>query len=75
MSTRTTTLSVQGMHCSSCVKRVERALAAVKGVKSVKVDLATELAVIESEAGQVDVLELSEAVRNIGFNASVAAPR
>ena len=60
---------------SSCVKRVERVLAAVKGVKSVRVDLATELASIETEAGQVEESVLCDAVRGIGYRVSPAVAR
>ena len=38
------TLPIEGMTCASCVQRVERALAAVPGVQSVSVNLATEKA-------------------------------
>jgi len=47
MATRT--FRVEGMTCASCVRRVEKALAAVPGVASVAVNLATEEA---SVAGQ-----------------------
>ncbi|MBY0240842.1 MAG: heavy metal translocating P-type ATPase [Burkholderiaceae bacterium] len=44
------TFGVQGMTCASCVARVERALAAVPGVASASVNLATEQARVESPA-------------------------
>jgi Cu+-exporting ATPase len=44
------TFGVQGMTCASCVARVERALAAVPGVASASVNLATEQARVESAA-------------------------
>ena len=37
-------LSIGGMHCASCVARVEEALAAVPGVQEARVNLATERA-------------------------------
>ncbi len=45
----TLVLSVQGMSCMHCAARVEKALLAVKGVKSAKVDL---------ESGSVSVVSL-----------------
>ncbi|WP_317202853.1 heavy metal translocating P-type ATPase [Janthinobacterium sp.] len=44
------TLAVEGMTCASCVARVEKALAAVPGVRGVSVNLATESARVESDA-------------------------
>ncbi len=41
------TLSVQGMMCAHCATRVEDALKAVKGVRSVKVDLAAATVCVE----------------------------
>ncbi|WP_034997024.1 heavy metal translocating P-type ATPase [Beijerinckia mobilis] len=39
-------LRIKGMHCASCVGRVERAIKAVPGVNSVSVNLATERATV-----------------------------
>ena len=36
------TLSIQGMTCASCVRRVERALLKAPGIESAAVNLATE---------------------------------
>jgi len=37
-------LRIGGMHCASCVSRVEQALASVPGVREASVNLATERA-------------------------------
>jgi copper ion binding protein len=67
MATQQVTLKVQGMHCSSCTKRVERALSQVPGVSAVKVDLLSGQAAVEYAAGQTDEDELKEAVRALGY--------
>ncbi|MBR2657965.1 MAG: heavy-metal-associated domain-containing protein, partial [Loktanella sp.] len=41
---QTITLAIEGMSCASCVGRVDRVLAAVSGVDSVAVPLASETA-------------------------------
>ena len=52
-------LSIEGMTCASCVGRVERALAAIPGVESASVNLATERAEVRlAQAGSE--LEASE---------------
>ncbi|HJU84686.1 MAG TPA: cation-translocating P-type ATPase [Holophagaceae bacterium] len=47
MTTRT--FPVEGMTCASCVRRVEKALAAVPGVAAVQVNLASEEATVDFE--------------------------
>ncbi len=44
-------IDIEGMTCASCVTRVEKAIAAVPGVKSASVNLATERATVELLAG------------------------
>ncbi len=61
-------LSIEGMHCASCVGRVERALAAVPGVRSAAVNLATNRATVEA-AGFVDAATLAAAVATTGYEA------
>ena len=68
--TETITLSVQKMHCGSCVGRVDRALASVPGVKEVAVNLATETATVTAQNGLAAAL--ISAVEGAGFPARVA---
>ena len=42
---------VEGMTCASCVRRVEKAIAAVPGVESASVNLATERAAVSWPRG------------------------
>ena len=44
-------LPIEGMTCSSCVARVEKALKAVPGVAGAQVNLATEMASVDLAAG------------------------
>ncbi len=60
-------LDVGGMKCAGCVKAVERNLTQHSGVKNVCVNLATEVAVIESEVGTVDPDTLAEKLTIAGF--------
>jgi Cu+-exporting ATPase len=62
---------VEGMTCASCVRRVEKALAAVPGVSSVAVNLATEEASLECEGVAVETL--AQALETRGY-ALVAEP-
>jgi Cu+-exporting ATPase len=58
---------VEGMTCASCVKRVEKTLAAVPGVKEATVNLATEAATVEAEPG-VSIDALRAAVEKAGYD-------
>ncbi|MGY6695599.1 MAG: heavy metal translocating P-type ATPase [Roseinatronobacter sp.] len=62
-------LQIEGMHCASCVGRVERALRAVPGVAKADVNLATERAEIRFTA-PVAPDALRQAVQNAGFGIS-----
>ena len=69
----TTEIAVDGMTCASCVGRVERALAAVPGVKSVNVNLATERATVRHADGVVTTAALVEAVEDVGYQAKLVS--
>jgi heavy metal translocating P-type ATPase len=64
----TTDLGIGGMTCASCVSHVERALAAVPGVDTVTVNLATERAQIV-HARDVPLGALTSAVVGAGYEA------
>ena len=66
-------VGIEGMTCASCVLRVERAIAAVPGVLSAAVNLATERATIkvtDTSARQTEAIEA--AIRKSGYAAKSA---
>ncbi|MFM7365395.1 MAG: heavy metal translocating P-type ATPase [Cuspidothrix sp.] len=60
-------LDVGGMKCAGCVRAVEKQLLQYPGVKSVCVNLATEVAVVEAERGTVDAEALAQKLTAGGF--------
>lgn len=75
-SANTTTLdiSVGGMTCASCVRRVERALQQVAGVQTATVNLATESARVAFTEGDAGMdARLRRAVRDAGYEPRAAA--
>jgi P-type Cu+ transporter len=60
-------LEIEGMHCASCVARIEGALSEVEGVEEASVNLATGRAAVLG-AG-LDLATLSEAVDRAGYSA------
>ncbi|TVR45899.1 MAG: copper-translocating P-type ATPase [Planctomycetota bacterium] len=67
-STATRQLRITGMHCASCVARVEKALKGVPGVQDASVNLASEKASV-ALAQPVDNAALCAAVDATGFGA------
>ena len=58
------TFGVRGMHCASCVARLERVLGGIAGVDAVSVNLATEAATVRGNADWTDIFH---ATREAGF--------
>jgi Cu+-exporting ATPase len=67
-------LAVGGMTCAACVRRVERALAKVPGVKDASVNLATESARVEFDRALCDLSKLQRAVEAAGYSAKAIEP-
>ena len=62
-------VAVSGMNCASCVRRVERAIAAVPGVAAMSVNLATERASVTPSAG-FQAARLIDALAEAGYPAT-----
>jgi heavy metal translocating P-type ATPase len=61
-------LAVDGMTCASCVGRVERALAAVPGVRTASVNLASERAAVTADP-TISTADLIAAINGAGYEA------
>ncbi|MDY7547095.1 heavy metal translocating P-type ATPase [Glaciimonas sp. CA11.2] len=66
------TLAITGMSCATCVGRVEKALLKVHGVQSVSVNLATELATVDT-VGEIPAELLIKAIEAAGYTATLPA--
>lgn len=60
-------LSVRGMSCASCVRRVERALSQLDGVLQVSVNLATEIANVQFLPGVVSLADFQKTGQEVGY--------
>jgi Cu+-exporting ATPase len=63
-------LTIEGMHCASCVQKVEKELAAQPGVVAATVNLAAETARVRTVPG-AEPTDLVAAVRRAGYEARV----
>ena len=61
------TLQIEGMSFQHCVQTVTEALKSLAGVKSVKVDLSQDQAVVKFATKQVEVSQMKDAVNQAGF--------
>lgn len=63
-----TTISVQGMHCAGCAKKVETKLKAITGVDAVKIDVPSGKVVVQpKEKKQLSPRSLWETVEKSGY--------
>ncbi len=60
-------IPIQGMTCSSCVMHIEKAVGAIDGVKSVKVNIATEKADISYNPEKTRISDIKQAITNAGY--------
>jgi copper chaperone len=67
------TLSIEGMHCGGCVRRVSTALQGVAGVEVDSVEVGS--AQMTFEPNQASAEAIAAAVDNIGFSARVDGSR
>jgi copper chaperone len=63
------TLSIEGMHCEACVRRVSAALRAIAGVELNIVEIGS--ARMGFDAGFTNPKEIAAAVSAIGFSARI----
>ncbi|HZN36556.1 MAG TPA: cation-translocating P-type ATPase, partial [Pirellulaceae bacterium] len=62
-------LEIGGMHCASCVARVEGALTKVPGVESARVNLLTRQGRVTYDPARADLQRLAQAVGAAGYEA------
>jgi Cu+-exporting ATPase len=58
----TETLSIEGMGCSACSTRIEKALNKLEGVTSVAVDLASKKAIVTYNPDVLDLTVIKETI-------------
>lgn len=68
MATQNFTVNISGMHCASCVGKVETALNSVAGVEKANVNLASQSARVQTQREDSNLFdELSTAVEKAGY--------
>ena len=67
--TKKVSLSLSGMHCTSCAGIIERSLKKVPGVSQASVNFAAEKAIITFDSSRAQVTDLVTAVKKVGYKA------
>jgi len=68
-----TEFNIKGMSCENCVAHVTKAVAALPGVRSVKVSLEDGRAIVDYDEAAVNSQAIAEAVDEEGYEAQPAA--
>jgi Cu+-exporting ATPase len=68
-------LTVTGMTCAACVRRIERALSAVDGVASATVNLVTNRATVLYDEARTTPASLARAIAQAGYGVDAPASR
>jgi len=72
--TQNVTIGIAGMTCDNCVRKVERALRGLPGVKEVKVDRQAALARVTFDDTQTDVPAMHDALLKSGYKPVAVSP-
>ena len=60
-------IPITGMHCASCVDKVEKGLSALPGVRSANVNFASESAQINYDPGAISPDRFLDEIRSLGY--------
>ncbi|NXF09814.1 ATP7B ATPase, partial [Smithornis capensis] len=64
-STATVNVRIEGMHCNSCVRNIERNISDLPGIKNIKVSLEHECAVIQYSPNLITLSALQQAIESL----------
>src|SRR5438045_2582221 len=64
---QTSNLIVGGMHCASCVSRIESALRKLDGVSEASVNLANGGTLVKFDPQKITLNKIKEAIASIGY--------
>jgi len=65
-----TILDIEGMHCATCVQKIEEALSDLDGVEEVNVNLASENALISYNEEDIDKGNIIRVIKKLGYSVS-----
>ncbi|MDR3255500.1 MAG: heavy metal translocating P-type ATPase [Synergistaceae bacterium] len=69
------TLTISGMTCAACAKRIEKAVGKLGGVGAATVNFATEKLTVEYDDGQLSISAIQDKVVDIGYGVVDETPK
>jgi len=75
MTKQKSQIKISGMHCTACAQTIEKALLKAEGVDKAVVNFTTETAYIEYEDDKANEKELSEIIKETGYNVAEGPQR
>ena len=72
MPTEQVTLSITGMHCTSCAQLIAQSLQETEGIQEATVDFKTGKAQVRYDADATNAQELLNVVEEAGYSATIA---
>lgn len=66
-------IEIRGMHCKSCVEKVETKLLELKGVDKVRVSLVEEKAYVRFDSKQINLNAIKTEVESIGYKTDIGS--
>ena len=70
-STTTARFQIEGMHCGSCAKRIEKSVLKLPGVVSVEIDLASKSAEVGYDGARLAPAKIQEQIISAGYQCAV----
>lgn len=68
------TIDVKGMHCKSCVDRIESEIGSLEGIENVKVNLIENKADIKFDSGKISLNKIKSEINSLGYECNCDAP-
>jgi len=66
-------IDIKGMHCKSCVEKIESKLSQINGLEDARVSLVEEKAFVKFDPTKVDVDTIKKEIENIGYETNVTS--
>jgi len=62
------TIKIKGMHCKSCVEKIESKINSLEGVTSVKLNLAEDKAEVKFDPNKISLNEIKSKINELGYS-------
>lgn len=63
-------INITGLHCASCVSRLQKVLEELKGVYEVNINLATSKAYLSYSPSEIELTRIEQAIKEAGYGVS-----